>query len=407
MKTLLRVESLEPRALLAGLCDLTVTAPPAPLESMPAAPLELMPAAEVGPMRGGAESSPQATPWPSMDVDIAPPQGASPGSSPPVNSPSDPTDSKTDQTPPHSPLEPPSEPDLTTPKSESGSTDHNSFKGSDVAGDTGSSATTDALSPSCAADPGFVSKSTASPAPFADLSTQANTPAAPSFVSLFVTASSTSQEKQFGPSAAVQGNSTDDPSAFHYFEPIGASRHDGVNFDSEPLANTAVRQTFVAFWLMTKKDLEDLQGQSEAIDTAAATASATPSATNADNHQVDKGTTAVTDQTDVVYKALAAISSVDDVIRQADAACALASSRTAELTSITEAAIAQALASSATKSNQPTSPQAAASEPSSPRWQLGMCSLVSILFSFRAPTKCSDKLTAPRKSLFRALQRTT
>lgn len=401
MKSLLGMESLEPRALLAGLCDVPTTTLQAPVESVPA------PAAEIGPMRGGVDSSQEAGSTPSIDVDFTPPQVANPSSPPTVSLPNDVADSQSDQTQPPSLLDPPGEADLSVPKADSGSTDSNPFNSADLKGDTGSSSATDSSSPSCATDPGPVPKSAATPAPFADSSARVGSSTTPSFVSLFVTASNAAQAKQLGPSSTAQGSSADDPSAFHYFEPIGASRHDGHSLDSEPLANVAVRQTFVAFWLMTKKDLDDLQGQHDAIDTTAATSHATSSEPNVDHRQMENGMTAVIDQTDVIHKALAAISSADDVLRQADAACALASVRTAEATtSLAEGAIAQALACSATKTDQPTSPQAVASQPSSPRWQLGMCSLFSILFSFRPPTKSSDKPTATRKSLFRAIRPT-
>lgn len=399
MKTLLGVESLEPRTLLAGLCDIASSALQPPVESLPA------PAAEVGSTYGDMGSSLQQT-TPSVD-DRAPPLDTTPSAPPPVDSPSDPPKSNAAPTQPFGPLQPPSEPDLTLPKDESDPTDQNPSTNSDLTSETGNSTTTDALSPSSSADSGLVSKSAASPTPFADAPARAGSPSAPSFVSLFVTASSAPLEKQLGPLSAVHGDSTEDPSAFHYFEPTAASRQDGAHLDSEPLANIAARQTFVAFWLMTKKDLEELQIQHAVIDSTVTATHAASSEPEPDHHQVEKSITAVTQQTDVVQKALAAIYSVDDVIRQADAACALATSRTAEPTAFVEAAVAQALASSATKINQPTSPQTAASQPSSPRWQLGMCSLVSILFSFRPPTKSSDKPTATRKSLFRVSQRTT
>ena len=394
MKLLLGVESLEPRALLAGLCDIPTTGLQTPMV------LLTEPAAEVGPMRGGVGDSLQASLGPSIDTEVAPPQGPHPDSTPivnqPENQPDEPGDMNSEQTQPPTLQNPPSEMDKPGSTVESETPDLNPWEESEFKSDNGNTAPAASLSPSCSANLPLAPKTATIQAPFAESSARSGSATSPSFVSLFATTAPASSTRQFALSPSEREQGTKDTSDFHYFEPIGTDRLDGDNLESEPLANTAVRETFVAFWLMTKQDLEELQGPHAVTDTADATipeASSEPVAV----HQ--QGEVADSHQMDIVHKALAAISIADDVLREAEDAGAVAVNGTVEPKSIAQTAIAQALACSAAKSNQLSSRQAGESQPANPRWQLGMCSLVSILFSFRSPTKSSDKSWKPQRGL--------
>lgn len=399
-RALLAVESLEPRTLLASLC--------APPTSMMSAPQETLsaPAAEMGSIRGGdrgLETTVAAPP-----ASSAPPETPHAGN-PPIAQPlADSENLQPEQAPPPAtaPGTPPSdlEPEKPTAPVDTSGTDADRWENEEQLPETGNDLQSEEFSPACPAHQAPAPKPAEPQGPFANSPVRSGTPSASPFVSLFATASPASSDNLPVSLEALRSNTLEE---FHYFETNVSASQSAQGLDSEPLVNVASRATFVALWLISKADLEDLQGRQKTISTATAAAPVTSSRLVVAHQPMRNETAADIQPTDIVEQALAAIADADEALRQADAACAVALNKTVEPTATTKPGLALALVNATASSNLPSSKQAVESQPSSPRWQLGLCSLVSILFSFRQPTESSNKSTAIRKKLLRTIQRGT
>lgn len=402
MKTLLGMETLEPRTLLAGLIGIpTTTVLQLPVESTPA------PAAEIGPMRAAADEAPPATIGPLLEADFsAAPEAVLPGRAPEGNWPQATDNSDVEHPKPTSGLNPSVEAEKSDLQADSQPAEPPKRESPEPSSDTdtSSNAPPKAMAPVSTEDSDLKPDSASTPAPPTVWPARADSPIAPPLLSLLATSLPASQVEETLASASFRtSTSTSEASAaFRYFEPLGPSYQDGDGLHSEPLADDAVRETFIAFLLLTKQDQGDSTSPHGAVIPATATAKASPQAPAA--HPREEHSLTETDsaqQTELVDRALAAISNADEILREAGAVCAVAHSRPTVASNGVQAFAAAA------KSSQPASKQASAGQactprPCTPSWQVGMCSLVAMLFSFRAPAESSQGSSTVRTKLRRA-----
>lgn len=211
----------------------------------------------------------------------------------------------------------------------------------------------------------------------------------PAFIADVVTPSSTQENRTPLSSATKVAPPAFSPTAvaplpFHYFTPTSQLNHgQDFNLRSQPLADAAVRETFVALSLLEASGVDQDFAKQTVIQGATS------------NMITNRTESVVSEQTDLtasdhqamVHRALAAIAQATEILRDADATSVAHHSQEVLHESWADPALISAIARTPSTLNRPLIKNPIVSQVYNNRVQLGLFSLVSILLSLNSPIK--------------------
>lgn len=220
----------------------------------------------------------------------------------------------------------------------------------------------------------------------------------PSFIAVVVTPSSTQEIRPPLPSATIIARSSLSPSTvpplpFHYFTPSPKLDH-GSEFTlhSQPLADAAVRETFVAFSLLEASGVhQNLAKQAAKKETISNTSARHVETSVSKQADLTNG-----DHLALVDKALAAIAQATEVLQDSVAISVAHRSQVESNDSWVDPSLASALAAAPCRLNHSPIENSSVSQDFNNRVQLGLISLASILLSLKSPLTMVRNVGAAR-----------
>ena len=210
----------------------------------------------------------------------------------------------------------------------------------------------------------------------------------PTFIADVVTQSSTQENRTPLSPATTIAPSTFSPSAipplpFHYFTPSSQlNRGQDFNLHSQPLADAAVRETFVAISLLDASGVDQGLAKQTVIQDATSN-----SISNRTESVVSKHSDLTSDHPAMVHKGLAAIAQATEILRDADAIDVVHYSQEVLCDSWVDPSLISAIARTPSTLNRSLIKNPIASQVYNNRVQLGLFGLMSILLSLNSPIK--------------------
>lgn len=228
----------------------------------------------------------------------------------------------------------------------------------------------------------------------------------PAFIAVVVTPSSTQEIWPPRASATKIASSTFSRATiptlpFHYFTPSSQLDHgQKFNLHSQPLADAAVRETFVAFSLLEASGVgQDLAKQTSIRETTSNTHArraelAAPKQTdlNGSDHQA------------MIHKALAAIAQATEILQDTEATSVAHHAQEVLNDSWVDPSLISAIATTPSTPNRSSIGNLIGSQVFNNRVQLGLFSLVSIVLSLNSPIKLIGNMDAARRNGVREIR---